>query len=128
MSGKKIVNLIIAFIVLEVIVLYVFGGVGAGSGEEPKEWFKAGPVTFMKHGMVLETIGEVEKIHLVPTPEGKDSFWDVDIVTVKMIVIVDILMLIDTERLLLANQLERERAFAEMLMRAAELEQGVGDQ
>jgi F-type H+-transporting ATPase subunit a len=94
MSGKRIVNLILAFIVLEIVVLFIFGGLGAGSKNEAEVWFRAGPAVFMKHGMELEQIGKVEKLHLIHVPGNQTSFWDINIVTVKMMLLLDVFMLI----------------------------------
>jgi F-type H+-transporting ATPase subunit a len=93
MSGKRIINLILAFIVIEIICLFLFGGVGPGSRNEPEKWFQAGPVVLMKHGMDLEPIGKVEKVHLVPVAENGTSFFDVDITTVKMMGLLDLVIL-----------------------------------
>lgn len=96
MSGKKVLNLILAFIVLEIAVLFVFQAIGPNSKQEAQEWFRVGPLVFERYGMELEQIGKVEKVPLdqIPgVPAGQGSFWQIDIETMKMTLAVDLIML-----------------------------------
>jgi F-type H+-transporting ATPase subunit a len=93
MSGKQIMNLILAIFVLEVAVLFIFGAVGKNSGKEKEVWFQVGPVALEKHGMELEAIGQVDKYSLDHAAPGKETFWSLDIMTTKMIFVVDALLI-----------------------------------
>lgn len=94
MSGKQILNLILTILILEVLVIVLFGACGKSAGQEGESWFSVGPLTFEKHGMRLESIGKVETYNLEQVPEGKTTFWALDIMTTKMILVVDALLLI----------------------------------
>ena len=96
MSGKKILKLILFFFVLEMAVLLVFGGLGSNSKKETEEWFRVGPLVFERYGMQLEQIGKVEKISLdsipgIPSVQG--PFWQVDLETARMTLVVDLILL-----------------------------------
>jgi F-type H+-transporting ATPase subunit a len=91
MSGRQILNLILAIFILEVAVLFIFGAVG---GKEKESWFQVGPVVVEKHGMQLESIGKVEKYSLDDAEEGQEDFWSIDILTAKMILVVDALLIL----------------------------------
>ncbi len=96
MSGKKVLNLILAFVVLEVAVLFIFQAIGPNSKQEAQEWFRVGPLVFERYGMELEQIGKVEKAPLdrIPgIPAGQGAFWQVDVETMKMTLAVDFILL-----------------------------------
>jgi F-type H+-transporting ATPase subunit a len=96
MSGKKILGLILMFIVLELGILFVFGLLGPNSKHEAEEWFRAGPLVFERYGMQLEQIGKVERVPLSEfpgVPTGQGPFWFVDLESMKMTLVVDFIML-----------------------------------
>jgi F-type H+-transporting ATPase subunit a len=94
MSGRQILNLILIIFVIEVAVLFILGAVGKEGGKENEVWFRLGPASVEKHGMELEAIGKVEKFSLVHAAKGQENFWSLDILTTKMIFVVDIFMIL----------------------------------
>jgi F-type H+-transporting ATPase subunit a len=93
MSGKQILNLILTILVLEVLVIVLFGACGKNAGQEGEPWFSIGPLTFEKHGMRLESIGKVETYNLENVTTDQKTFWALDTMTTKMILVVDALLL-----------------------------------
>ena len=94
MSGKNLFLLILAIFVLEMAVLAVMGGFGGSAGKEEEVWFSLGPVTFYKHGLLLEVMEKSEFLHLDGTPEDHPTFWEINLSTAKMILAVDVILLV----------------------------------
>ena len=97
MSGKSILKLLLVFFVLELLVLFVFGGIGSNSHHEAEEWFHVGPLVFERYGMELEHIGKMEKIsqdHLPGIPSGQGWFWQLEVEAMHMALAVDMVLLV----------------------------------
>ncbi len=94
MNLKRLLAVVAVIFILEVLTLVVMGGVGKGSGEESQPWFSCGPVTFYRHGMILDVMEKGEFLHLDGTPEGTKTFWAINLHTTKMILVVDAIMIV----------------------------------
>lgn len=93
MSGKTVINVILGILVLEIICVFLFGGVGKNSANETEPWFSIGPVNVEKYGMRLESIGTVEKYSLENITKEHGAFWAIDIMTAKMTLVIDAIIL-----------------------------------
>ncbi len=94
MNLKRLLMVVAAIFVLEVLALIVLGGVGRGSNGESQPWFSCGPLTFHRHGMVLDVMEKGEFLHLDGTPEGTKTIWAINLHTTKMILVVDAIMIV----------------------------------
>lgn len=94
MNGKKLLKLTIIIIVLEIVILCVFGGFGSDSEKEGVVLKKIGLITFLKHEMGLENFQNIERWNLDGTPESESTFWSLNKGSTVMIVLIDILLFI----------------------------------
>jgi len=90
MSGKKLLILALSILILEAIVLIVFGGFGANSQKPGEVLVKIGPVVLNKYDMGLDDFQNIPRWTLV---EGS-SFWLLNKVTTVMLVLIDILIVV----------------------------------
>jgi F-type H+-transporting ATPase subunit a len=91
MSAKKLLILIAAVFVLQIIILIVFGGFSPDAEKEGEVWADLGFVKFMKYEMGLSNFQDVEKWDLDGTPGG---FLALNKDTAIMMIIVDTLIIL----------------------------------
>ncbi len=94
MTGKSLLKLAIVILVLEVIVLIIFGGFGQNAEKAGDVMFKAGPFVFHKHEMGLIDFQNVPQWNLDGTPPGEPTFWGLNKTTTVMLFLIDIFIIV----------------------------------
>lgn len=89
MSGKKLITIVLAFFVLELVVLAVFGGFSPQAEDDGVVMTTVGPLTLYKFDLGLENFQDVARWHI----PGMSGFWSFNQKTVIMMVLIDILII-----------------------------------
>ena len=75
MTGKRLLILAVSVLILEIIVLILFGGFSFEAEKKGEILSKIGPVTIYKYDMGLIDFQNVPQWNLDGTPEGEPTFW-----------------------------------------------------
>lgn len=94
MSAKKLLIVAIVIIILQAVVLAVFGGFSGKATGPGEPLGSVGFINFVKYEMGLPNFQDIERWNLDGTPEGETTFWALNSMTVKMMIIIDILIIV----------------------------------
>ena len=94
MSARKLLILAGIILVLEIIVLIVFGGFGSDAEKEGEVLKKIGFVTLFKHEMGLTNFQDVGRWNLDGTPEGESTFLSLNKATTIMLGVIDLILIL----------------------------------
>ena len=94
MSGKKLLILAVSVLLLEVIVLAVFGGFSSEAEKKGEILAKVGSVVLYKYDMGLIDFQYVPQWNLDGTAEGEPTFWGLNKATTVMLVLIDIFIIV----------------------------------
>ncbi|MFC1693616.1 F0F1 ATP synthase subunit A [Candidatus Latescibacterota bacterium] len=94
MTLKKLLFLTITVIILEIIILVVFGGFGPDAEKKGVVLKEIGFVRFLKYEMGLADFQDVKRWNLDGTSQGEPTFWAVNKVTTIMMLIVDCILIL----------------------------------
>ncbi len=94
MKVKSLLIFTAVIVVLEVIVLIVFGGFGSDAEKAGEVLFEAGPIVLYKHEMGLVDFQNVPQWNLDGTPEGESTFWGLNKITTVMLILIDLFIVI----------------------------------
>ncbi|MCD6308443.1 MAG: hypothetical protein J7M24_05550, partial [Candidatus Latescibacteria bacterium] len=93
MSGKRLLILTIVIIVLESVILGVFGGFGKNAENEGEVLAKVGFVEFVKYEFGLDDFQNISRWHLDGTPKDVSTFWALNSATTIMMLLIDALII-----------------------------------
>ncbi len=93
MKGKHLILLALTILILEIIVLAVFGGFSADANKAGKVLATIGPLTLYKYDMGLIDFQKVPQWNLDGTPEGEPTFWGLNKATTVMLLIIDVFII-----------------------------------
>ena len=75
MAGKRLLVLAVAMLILEIVILIIFGGFGSEAEKKGDVLGTIGPIMLYKHDMGLLDFQNVPQWNLDGTPEGEPTFW-----------------------------------------------------
>lgn len=93
MKGKHLLPLALTILILEIIVLAVFGGFSADANKDGEVLGKIGPLTLYKYDMGLLDFQNVPRWNLDGTPEGEPTFFALNKATTVMLLIIDVFII-----------------------------------
>ena len=94
MTGKKLLKLTIIVIVLEAVILGVFGGFGPDAEGEGEVLTQLGVIQFVKNGFGLSDFQNVSRWNIDGTPQGEPTFWSLNKGSTVMMIIIDVLLIV----------------------------------
>jgi len=94
MSGKRLLILAIVILVLESVILGVFGGFSGDAEGEGKVIAKVGIVEFVKYEFGLADFQNISRWHLDGTPRDGSTFWALNRATTIMMLLIDALIVV----------------------------------
>ena len=94
MTGKRLLILAVAVLILEIVILVIFGGFGSEAEKKDDVLGTIGPIKLYKHDMGLIDFQNVPQWNLDGTPEGEPTFWGLNKTTTKMLLLIDLLIII----------------------------------
>jgi len=94
MSGKRLLILAIVILVLESVILGVFGGFSGDAEGEGKVIAKVGIVEFVKYEFGLADFQNISRWHLDGTPRDESTFWALNRATTIMMLLIDALIVV----------------------------------
>ena len=94
MNGKKLLILAIVVIVLEIVIITMFGGFSDKAESEGETLASMGIIQFVKYEMGLPDFQNVSRWNLDGTPQGESTFWSLNRDSTVMMILIDILLVV----------------------------------
>ena len=94
MTGKRLLVLAVTVLILEIVILVIFGGFGSEAEKKGDVLGTIGPIMLYKHDMGLIDFQNVPQWNLDGTPEGEPTFWGLNKTTTIMLLLIDLLIII----------------------------------